>query len=166
MKALLALLSGLLFGVGLSLGGMTRPTVVLGFLDVFGQWDPRLAFVMAGAVLTTAIGYRLVLRRQRPLLESAFQLPTTRRIDARLLGGAALFGIGWGIAGYCPGPALASLGGGASSLLVLVACMIAGWWLASRLPASGPVRSKRDQRQERLQLRCSCGDGSEQKHRG
>ncbi|HWU77807.1 MAG TPA: DUF6691 family protein [Rhodanobacter sp.] len=135
MKILLALLSGLLFGFGLSLGGMTQPAVVLGFLDIFGHWDPRLVFVMAGAVLTTAIGYRLVLRRQRPMLEPAFQLPTTRRVDARLLGGAALFGIGWGIAGYCPGPALASLGGGATSLLVLVACMVAGWWLASRLPA-------------------------------
>ncbi|MEO9078512.1 MAG: DUF6691 family protein [Rhodanobacter sp.] len=136
MKILFALLSGLLFGLGLSLGGMTQPAVVLGFLDIFGQWDPRLVFVMGGAVVTTAIGYRLVLRRPRPLLESAFQLPTSRRFDARLLGGAALFGIGWGIAGYCPGPALASIGGGAVSLLVLVACMVAGWWLASQLPSA------------------------------
>lgn len=133
MKILLALLSGLLFGLGLSLGGMTRPAVVLGFLDIFGQWDPRLAFVMAGAVITTAIGYRVVLRRSRPLLAEAFQLPTSRRADVRLVGGAAVFGIGWGIAGYCPGPALASLGATNPSLLVLVACMIAGWWLASRV---------------------------------
>ena len=135
MKALLALLSGLLFGVGLSLGGMTRPAVVLGFLDVFGQWDPRLLFVMAGAVITTAVGYRLVLRRRQPWLAASFQLPTSRRFDARLVGGAAVFGIGWGLAGYCPGPALASLGAAAPSLLVLVVCMLGGWWLASRLPA-------------------------------
>jgi uncharacterized membrane protein YedE/YeeE len=139
MKAWIAFAAGLLFGLGLSLGGMTQPAVVLGFLDIFGAWDPRLVFVMAGAVLTTAIGYRLVLRRSRPLLAERFQWPTSRRIDARLIGGAALFGIGWGTAGYCPGPALASLGAGVPALLVLVACMIAGWWLAARLlpPAGG-----------------------------
>ncbi|KRE85911.1 hypothetical protein ASG75_10185 [Rhodanobacter sp. Soil772] len=138
MKAWIAFASGLLFGLGLSLGGMTQPAVVLGFLDIFGAWDPRLVFVMAGAVLTTAIGYRRVLRRSRPLLAERFQWPTSRRIDTRLVGGAALFGIGWGIAGYCPGPALASLGAGAPALLVLVACMIAGWWLAARLlPPTG-----------------------------
>lgn len=136
MKVQLALLSGLLFGLGLDLAGMTRPAVVLDFLDVFGQWDPRLAFVMGGAVLTTAIGYGWVLRRPHPLLEDRFQLPGTHRFDARLVGGAALFGIGWGIAGYCPGPALASLSGGAPSLLALVASMIAGWWLANLLPAA------------------------------
>ena len=139
MRAWIAFAAGLLFGLGLSLGGMTQPAVVLGFLDIFGAWDPRLVFVMAGAVLTTAIGYRLVLRRSRPLLAERFQWPTSRRIDTRLIGGAALFGIGWGIAGYCPGPALASLGAGVPALLVLVACMIAGWWLAARLlpPAGG-----------------------------
>jgi uncharacterized membrane protein YedE/YeeE len=139
MRAWTAFAAGLLFGLGLSLGGMTQPAVVLGFLDIFGARDPRLVFVMAGAVLTTAIGYRLVLRRSRPLLAERFQWPTSRRIDARLIGGAALFGIGWGTAGYCPGPALASLGAGVPALLVLVACMIAGWWLAARLlpPAGG-----------------------------
>jgi uncharacterized membrane protein YedE/YeeE len=132
----LAWVSGLLFGFGLSLGGMTQPAVVLGFLDIFGHWDPRLAFVMAGAVITTAIGYRLVLRRPRPLLAETFQLPTSHRFDARLVGGAAIFGIGWGIAGYCPGPALASISAARPSLLILVACIVAGWWLASRLPAA------------------------------
>lgn len=142
MRAWIAFAAGLLFGLGLSLGGMTQPAVVLGFLDIFGAWDPRLVFVMAGAVLTTAVGYRLVLRRPRPLLAERFQWPTLRRIDVRLVGGAALFGIGWGIAGYCPGPALASLGAGVPALLVLVACMIAGWWLAARLlpPAGGNGR--------------------------
>jgi uncharacterized membrane protein YedE/YeeE len=135
MKTLLALISGLLFGAGLSLGGMTQPAVVLGFLDVFGRWNPQLVFVMAGAVITTAIGYRLVLRRSGPWLADQFQLPVSRRADLRLLSGAAVFGTGWGIAGYCPGPALASLGGAMPSLLVLVACMCVGWWLASRVPA-------------------------------
>jgi uncharacterized membrane protein YedE/YeeE len=136
MKITIALLAGLVFGLGLSLGGMNQPAVVLGFLDLFGAWNPRLVFVMGGAVLTTAIGYRLVLRRDRPLFESDFQLPTAQRFDARLVGGSALFGIGWGIAGYCPGPALASLSGAAPSLLVLVATMLAGWWLAAKIPAA------------------------------
>jgi uncharacterized protein len=138
MRPWIAFAAGLLFGLGLSLGGMTQPAVVLGFLDIFGAWDPRLIFVMAGAVLTTAVGYRLLLRRPRPLLAERFQWPVSRRIDARLVGGAALFGIGWGIAGYCPGPALASLGAGVPALLILVACMLAGWWLAARLlPRAG-----------------------------
>lgn len=136
MKLTIALIAGLVFGLGLSLGGMTQPAVVLGFLDLFGAWDPRLVFVMGGAVLTTAIGYRLVFRRGRPLFESDFQLPMAKRFDARLIVGSALFGTGWGIAGYCPGPALASLGGGAPSLLVLVATMVAGWWLAAKIPAA------------------------------
>ena len=132
-RLLCAWLAGVLFGVGLALGGMTQPAVVIGFLDIFGAWNPRLVFVMGGAVVTTAIGYRLVLRRTQPLLAPAFELPTARRFDARLVGGAALFGIGWGIAGYCPGPALASLGGGAPPVLLLVATMVLGWWLAPRL---------------------------------
>ena len=132
-RLLSAWLAGVLFGVGLALGGMTQPAVVIGFLDIFGAWNPRLVFVMGGAVVTTAIGYRLVLRRTQPLLAPAFELPTARRFDARLVGGAALFGIGWGIAGYCPGPALASLGGGAPPVLLLVATMVLGWWLAPRL---------------------------------
>ena len=136
MKLTIALIAGLMFGLGLSLGGMTQPGVVLGFLDLFGAWNPRLMFVMAAAVLTTAIGYRLVFRRGRPLFESDFQLPLAKRFDARLIAGSALFGMGWGIAGYCPGPALASLGGGAPSLLVLVATMVAGWWLAAKIPAA------------------------------
>ena len=139
MKLGIALAAGLLFGFGLSLGGMTQPAVVLGFLDLFGAWNPRLVFVMAGAVVTTAIGYRLVLSRAHPWLAATFKLPTTREIDARLVTGAALFGVGWGIAGYCPGPALASIGGGNASVWLLVAAMALGWWLAAKLPA--PTRS-------------------------
>lgn len=139
MKLGIALAAGLLFGLGLSLGGMTQPGVVLGFLDLFGAWNPQLLFVMTGAVLTTAIGYRLVLRRTQPWLSDTFKLPAARQFDARLVVGAAMFGIGWGIAGYCPGPALASMGGGIASVWLLVATMALGWWLAAKLPA--PTRS-------------------------
>jgi len=134
MKSFMALLAGLLFGVGLGIAGMTQPAVVLGFLDVGGAWDPRLLFVMAGAVLTTAIGYRLVWRARKPRYETSFDVPSVQHIDVRLLLGAALFGIGWGLAGYCPGPALASLASGIDSVWVLVAMMMLGWWLASRWP--------------------------------
>jgi len=136
MKAAMALMAGLLFGIGLSVGGMTQPAVVLGFLDLFGAWNPRLIFVMAGAVLTTAIGYRWATRNQRPWLAASFNLPTAHQIDRRLVAGAALFGIGWGIAGYCPGPALASLGSGVGSAGLLVATMVLGWWLAAKLPSN------------------------------
>jgi uncharacterized protein len=132
MKNIVAGLAGLFFGVGLVLGGMTQSDVVLGFLDIFGAWNPRLLCVMASAVLTTMIGFRLVLRHSRPWLEAQFRLPNMQRIDQRLVMGAALFGIGWGMAGYCPGPALVSLGGGAFSVWMLVAAMVAGWWFAGR----------------------------------
>lgn len=139
MKTTAALLAGLAFGIGLVLGGMTRPAVVLGFLDVFGRWDPQLLFLMAAAVLTTAIGYRLVLRRSRPLLAARFQVPGAHRIDKRLVAGGAIFGLGWGLGGYCPGPALASIAGGAPSLWLFVACMLIGWWAAARFARAGHV---------------------------
>jgi uncharacterized protein len=135
MKLLMALAAGLLFGLGLSLGGMTQPAVVLGFLDLSGAWNPRLIFVMAGAVLTTAAGYRVLMRRPTPWLDTTFRLPAVRRVDGALIAGAAVFGVGWGIAGYCPGPALASLGSGQASVWLLVAMMALGWWLAAKLPA-------------------------------
>lgn len=141
MKTLAALVAGLVFGVGLGIGGMTQPAVVLGFLDVFGRWDPQLLFLMAAAVVTTAIGFRFVLHRQQPLMAAAFQLPSARSIDKRLLVGGAIFGIGWGLGGYCPGPALASLTGGAPSLLLFVACMLLGWWLAARSAHAGHAAS-------------------------
>ncbi|MDI3262836.1 DUF6691 family protein [Aerosticca soli] len=132
-KLAMAFLAGALFGLGLSIGGMTRPTVVLGFLDVAGHWQPQLAFLMAAAVPTAALTYRLAWRRQRPWCEATFRQPAARRIDAQLLAGAALFGIGWGIAGYCPGPALAALVVGGPALWVWLATMLAGWWLTDRL---------------------------------
>ena len=99
--------SGLLFGFGLVLGGMTNPQKIVGFLDVAGVWDPSLALVMAGALAVTATLFPLIIKRDKPLLDTGLHLPTRRDIDAPLVVGSALFGMGWGIAGYCPGPALA-----------------------------------------------------------
>ena len=130
MKALAGYLAGLLFGLGLAIGGMTDPARVIDFLDVAGDWDPTLMFVLGGAVVTTFIGYRLVWRRQAPLFESRFQLPTRHDFDARLLGGAALFGVGWGLSGYCPGPAVASVVGLSAPLMAMLVAMVVGWWLA------------------------------------
>jgi len=132
MNRLLAWLAGLLFGAGLAWSGMANPHKVLGFLDVAGAWDPSLLLVMAGAMLTYAVGSRLVLRRTRPWLDERFHLPMNRRIDARLLAGAAVFGIGWGLAGYCPGPALAGVGLGNGDLVWLLPALLLGWWLAGR----------------------------------
>lgn len=120
------LLSGLIFGVGLAISGMTDPAVVVGFLDVAGAWNPALMFVLAGAVVVTFIGYRLVQRRSTPLLAPRFSVPTGAAIDIPLLGGAALFGVGWGLAGYCPGPALASLLGHDPGTIVFVLAIVAG----------------------------------------
>jgi uncharacterized membrane protein YedE/YeeE len=126
VPALAALLCGLLFGAGLAIGGMTDPARVLGFLDVAGAWDPTLAFVMAGALAVAAAGYAISRRRPRPLLAEAFAIPTRRDLDARLAGGATLFGVGWGLVGLCPGPALANLARGSAPVAIFVAAMIAG----------------------------------------
>jgi uncharacterized membrane protein YedE/YeeE len=128
----LAVVAGAIFGVGLLLSGMTRPTKVLGFLDVGGDWDPSLAFVMIGAIGVHALAYRLIIGRERPFLDDRFHVPAAAAIDARLLAGAALFGVGWGIAGFCPGPALVSAAAGVTPALVFVAAMIGGMLLASR----------------------------------
>ena len=109
MKNLSALLVGTLFGLGLAMSGMTDTAKVQGFLDLFGAWIPDLAFVMGGAVLVTLVAFRLVLKRPAPVLDESFQLPTRTDIDGKLLGGAAIFGIGWGLYGYCPGPAISAL---------------------------------------------------------
>ena len=127
--SLAALLSGALFGLGLAMSGMTDPRIVLGFLDVFGDFDPTLLFVLGGAVATTALSFRLVLRRPRPVLADGFQLSSLRRVDRRLVAGAALFGVGWGIAGYCPGPALAGLGIVSPEALWFVPAMLGGMLL-------------------------------------
>lgn len=127
--ALAALASGALFGLGLALSGMTDARRVLGFLDVSGRFDPRLLFVLGGAVATTASSFRFVLRQRTPLLARTFELPQAKHVDRRLLGGAALFGVGWGIAGYCPGPALVNLGVGATEALWFVPAMLGGMLL-------------------------------------
>ncbi|APR75775.1 Hypothetical protein A7982_01121 [Minicystis rosea] len=121
-----AFLSGALFAVGLGVGGMTRPEKVIGFLDVTGTWDPSLVFVMAGAVGVNVILFRIILRRTGPVCGGRFQLPSRTDVDPRLVAGAALFGAGWGLVGYCPGPALVSLVAGGVPALVFVLAMAAG----------------------------------------
>lgn len=124
--SLAALASGALFGLGLAMSGMTDPRRVLGFLDVFGDFDPTLMFVLGGAVATTMLLFRFVLRRGSPVLAETFQLSTLKHVDRGLLSGAAMFGIGWGIAGYCPGPALAGLGVASIEALWFIPAMLAG----------------------------------------
>ncbi|MFI5216938.1 MAG: DUF6691 family protein [Candidatus Limnocylindria bacterium] len=137
-----ALGTGVLFGVGLTVSEMVQPLKVVGFLDVAGAWDPTLALVMGGALAVTALAFPLILRRGRPLWADAFSLPTRQDLDARLVAGAALFGIGWGLAGYCPGPALASLALGASGAWIFTAAMVAGM-LLHRLVFEGRAESAR-----------------------
>ena len=108
MRLVASYLIGLLFGVGVMISGMANPAKVLNFFDLFGQWDPSLAFVMGGALIVTVVGYRFVLTRHRPVMDGAFHLPKRGDIDPALLGGSAIFGIGWGIAGFCPGGAIAA----------------------------------------------------------
>ncbi len=141
-----ALLSGALFAVGLVLGGMTQPAKVRGFLDIGGlargisssaqpgYWDPSLAFVMGGALMVTLVAFWLAPRLARPFAAEKFHLPTRNDIDRNLLVGGALFGIGWGLAGYCPGPALASILTGGGDILFFVAAMVIGMWAAKRFP--------------------------------
>jgi len=127
-----SLLVGILFGIGLTLSQMIDPMKVLGFLDFAGDWDPTLAFVMGGALLVAVPGFALVRRLRGPLLGGAFQLPSRKDLDLRLLVGAAIFGLGWGLAGFCPGPALSALSTGSGQVLIFVAAMLAGM-LAERL---------------------------------
>ena len=133
MRLLSSFAVGLVFGLGIALSGMINPAKVLNFFDVAGAWDPSLAFVMGGALVTTFLGYRIVLRRSAPLIEPRFQIPTSRDIDARLVGGSALFGIGWGIAGFCPGAAVPALGTGRWEVALFVAALLAGLWIGRAL---------------------------------
>lgn len=138
MSFLVNLVLGLLFGIGLVVSGMSDPAKVLNFLDLFGTWDPSLAFVMGGAVLVAFIGFRLVLTRGQPIAGGRFRLPTRTDIDARVMVGPAIFGIGWGLGGFCPGPALTALGLGATGALALVPAMIIGMGAARLLAESRP----------------------------
>ncbi len=129
MKQLSALAAGLVFGLGLTISEMVNPAKVLAFLDLFGNWDPSLAFVMGAALLVTAIGYRLAWQNEAPVFDSEFQLPGNRGIDTRLALGASLFGVGWGLVGLCPGPAIAAITIGAWPAIGFLLAMMAGMLL-------------------------------------
>jgi uncharacterized membrane protein YedE/YeeE len=129
MQVIAALLSGLVFGLGLLLSGMANPAKVLGFLDLAGAWDPSLALVMAGAIAVGFIAFRVAGGRATSFLGAPMGLPVARHIDRRLIGGSLAFGVGWGLAGFCPGPALVALGMGEAKALVFVAAMLAGMGL-------------------------------------
>jgi uncharacterized protein len=133
-----AFVSGLLFGLGLIVSQMVNPAKVLGFLDIFGAWDPSLALVMGGAVAVSALGYLIAKRRGVPVLAPRLEIPTRRDLDPRLIGGAALFGIGWGLVGLCPGPALVGLTFGLWPVFVFVAAMIVGMAVFRLVPADWP----------------------------
>lgn len=136
MRILTIYLIGLVFGVGISISGMANPAKVLNFFDVAGTWDPSLAFVMGGALIVTFIGYRYVLKRPAPFLSASFQLPTRRDLDLPLIGGSAAFGVGWGIAGFCPGGALPALGTGQAEVFIFVAALLGGIIAAKLLQAA------------------------------
>lgn len=129
----IAFLSGLLFGLGLAISNMINPSRVLAFLDIFGTWDPTLAFVMGGALLVTIPGFSWVLKRNKPVCAASFSLPTKTSIDKSLLSGAVLFGLGWGLAGLCPGPAIAALVSLDTTLILYVFVMLSAWWATDKI---------------------------------
>ena len=135
-KILMALISGMIFGLGLSLSQMINPEKVISFLDVSGDWDPSLAFVMMGALAVTFISFKWILNRSEPILENGFHLSKRSEVDKSLLGGAAIFGMGWGMSGFCPGPAVASLGLGSIEAVVMVLSIYVGFfcqkWFSNR----------------------------------
>jgi uncharacterized membrane protein YedE/YeeE len=148
-QTLWAIAAGLLFGVGLAVSQMANPEKVLAFLDLgaipAGGWDPSLAFVMAGALVVTFAGFRLARSRAKPLAAERFEWPTRRDIDAKLVAGSAIFGVGWGLVGYCPGPAVASLAWGRSETIVFVLAMVAGmviWRRTLGMPAAASVSAR------------------------
>lgn len=151
-----ALLAGVIFGFGLVLSGMLDPARVRGFLDIAGTFDPSLGFVLAGALAVSGLGYALSRRTRRPFLDEAYHLPARRDINGKLLGGAAIFGVGWGMAGFCPGPAIASLSLGLAQAFVFTAMMLAGillhesfargYWARAKVqgPTTEPASARQD----------------------
>ena len=129
LRRFLTFISGALFAIGLSVSGMTMPSKVINFLDISGNWDPSLMFVLGGAVITTTIAYRFIFAQDKPLFDEDFHLPTLLKIDGKLLSGSIMFGIGWGLIGYCPGPAVASIGFRPEEPLIVVASMLVGMLL-------------------------------------
>ncbi len=142
MKLIYALITGLVFGTGMAVSGMMNPAKVLNFFDVAGTWDPSLVFVMGGALLVTFFGYRLVWRRSAPLFDGRFQVPTGTDIDMKLVGGSALFGVGWGIAGFCPGGAIPALGTGRWEVALFLVAVVGGFFLRRLLVSVGPAQVK------------------------
>lgn len=136
LRVLAALVSGVIFGLGLAISGMMNPAKVIGFLDVAGDWDPTLAFVMGGALLVTIPAFRFIPKRPQPVLDREFSLPTKNALDAPLIGGSAIFGVGWGLVGLCPGPAVAALGTGFTPILMFVGAMLVGMTAYNRLFAA------------------------------
>jgi hypothetical protein len=143
MQGFGAFLAGLVFGIGLIVSGMTDPAKVIGFLDLAGRWDPSLAFVMIGAILVGMIGYALARKRTAAFLGGAMQLPAARSIDRRLVLGSLVFGAGWGLAGFCPGPAVVALGAGQDKAVVFVIAMLAGMALFELAEARARRRARR-----------------------
>jgi uncharacterized membrane protein YedE/YeeE len=133
MQLFIVYLIGLLFGLGIVISGMANPAKVINFFDLAGTWDPSLAFVMIGALVITFVGYRMVLRRPAPVFSNRFGLPANNQIDRPLIAGSAIFGVGWGISGFCPGGALPALGTGKPEVLLFVAAMILGIFVAKLL---------------------------------
>ncbi|MYM80578.1 YeeE/YedE family protein [Duganella sp. FT50W] len=142
MQVLMALIVGLVFGIGLIVAGMTNPAKVQGFLDLTGNWDPSLACVMGGAILVGLFTFRFAGKRERSLLGAAMRLPTANRIDLRLVLGGLAFGAGWGLAGFCPGPALASLATGGANVLIFTGAMLAGMIVFELLERSTAALSR------------------------
>jgi hypothetical protein len=140
MTNLVAFVVGVAFALGLGVGGMTQPARVLAFLDVAGAWDPTLVFVMLGAVAVYAAAFPRVMRRPRPVFGRTFAVPSRRDVDRRLIGGAVLFGVGWGLAGLCPGPALTALASGEPRALLFVAAMVTGITAHRRIERAGAAR--------------------------
>ena len=130
LKTFTGLVAGMLFGIGLTISGMTDPNVVIGFLDLTGNWDPRLLIVMASALIITALGFYLIFKRTAPLLEERFSLPTLKSVDKNLLIGAIYFGVGWGLSGYCPGPVIAGVLINPNEALPFIIAMVVGMKIA------------------------------------
>lgn len=147
MQIAATFVSGLLFGLGLCVSGLANPAKVQSFLDVAGTWDPSLLITMAAAVLVTGVGYRIAFARGEPLFDKAFQVPPAGIVDARLLVGAATFGVGWGLVGFCPGPAVAALSFGEPSALVFVTAMLAGMAVARQVTANRATPAQTGARQ-------------------
>lgn len=139
-KLVSALAAGLIFGFGLGLSQMVDPDKVLGFLDVAGAWDPSLAFVMIGAIAVGLFAFRIIPKKSKPMFAESFSLPSAKDIDARLVAGAVVFGVGWGLVGFCPGPAISSIAYGHYESLIFIAAMMVGFGLTRLVPA-GPTKS-------------------------